>query len=108
MKNEIAPLSLNGPLTIKTIGSARDILQAFVGEHAERGRTLTLDIDDASECDLTLAQLVISARKAIAARGAKLKLKKPAAGNFLAMLERAGLLTGDKKQDGFWLEGKAI
>lgn len=108
MKTETAALSLNGPLTIKTIASARDILQAFIGENAQRGKTLTLDLDDAQECDLTLAQLVLSAHKSIAARGAKLKLAKPAAGNFLAVIERMGLLTGDKKKDGFWLEGKAI
>ncbi len=108
MKTETAALSLNGPLTIKTISSARDILQAFIGENAQRGRTLALDIDDAQECDLTLAQLVISARKSVTARGAKLKLTRPAAGSFLAVIERMGLLTGDKKQDGFWLEGKAL
>ncbi|MCD2172415.1 STAS domain-containing protein [Rhizobium sp. C4] len=108
MKTETAALSLNGPLTIKTITGARDILQAFIGENAQRGKTLTIDIDDAGECDLTVAQLVISAQKSVAAHGAKLKLAKPAAGNFLAVIERMGLLTGDKKQDGFWLEGKAI
>ncbi len=77
-------------------------------EKAARGKTLALDIDDTQDCDLTLAQLVIAARKSVAANGAKLKLAKPAAGNFLAVIERAGLLTGDKKQDDFWLEGKAI
>jgi ABC-type transporter Mla MlaB component len=108
MKTETAALSLNGPLTIKTIAGARDILQAFIGEKAERGETLTIELDDAQDCDLTLAQLLISARKSVAARGAKLKLAKPAAGNFLAVIERMGLLTGDKKQDDFWLEGKAV
>lgn len=108
MKTEVAALSLNGPLTIKTISGARDILQAFIGEKAARGKTLALDIDDTQDCDLTLAQLLIAARKSVAANGAKLKLAKPAAGNFLAVIERAGLLTGDRKQDDFWLEGKAI
>ncbi|HWU61127.1 MAG TPA: STAS domain-containing protein [Ensifer sp.] len=108
MKNETAALSLNGPLTIKTITGARDILHAFLGENAQRGKTVSLDIDDTEECDLTLAQLIIAAQKSVAARGAKLKLTKPAAGNFLAVIERMGLLTGDKKKDGFWLEGKAI
>lgn len=107
MKTETAALSLNGPLTIKSIGSARDILLAFIGENSLRGKTLTLDIDDAQECDLTLVQLIISARKSVNARGAKLKLTKPAAGNFLAVIQRMGLLTGDNKQDGFWMEGKA-
>jgi ABC-type transporter Mla MlaB component len=108
MKTETSALALNGPLTIKTIANVRDILQAFVGEKAQRGKTLALDIDGTEECDLTIAQLVISTQKTAAAQGAKLKLAKPAAGNFLAVIERAGLLTGDKKQDGFWLEGKAI
>lgn len=108
MKTEVAALTLNGPLTIKTISGTRDILQAFIGEKAARGKTLALDIDDTQDCDLTLAQLVIATRKTVAANGAKLKLAKPAAGNFLAVIERAGLLTGDKKQDDFWLEGKAI
>jgi ABC-type transporter Mla MlaB component len=108
MRTEAEALSLNGPLTIKTIGSARDILQAFIAEKAARGKTLALDIDGEEECDLTLAQLVVSAMKTAAERGAKLKLKKPASGNFLAVIERAGLLTGDKKKDGFWLEGKAL
>jgi len=108
MKTEIAALSLNGPLTIKTIAGARDILLAFIGENAQRDTTLTIDLEDDQECDLTLPQLLISARKSVAARGANLKLAKPAAGNFLAVIERMGLLTGNQKQDDFWLEGKTV
>lgn len=102
-----ATLPLKGPLTIRTVAETHAALIAFLNENGGAGRTLTLDIDDASECDLTLPQLLISARKTAAQSDTKIQLKSPATGNFLTVIGRAGLLTGDKEQDGFWLEGKA-
>jgi ABC-type transporter Mla MlaB component len=100
-------IKLNGPLNIRTIADTKDILMGFMTEKGGPGKTLALDISDSSECDLTLVQLLLSARKTAAEAGMKLKLKGPATGALLEVIERAGLLAGDKTHDSFWLEGKA-
>ena len=100
-------LKLDGPLTIRTIADTKDVLSSFMEQKGGSGKTLTIDIGDDTECDLTLAQLLLSARKTAADGGMKIKLRGAAGASLLAVLERAGILTGDKKQDSFWLEGKA-
>jgi len=100
-------LRLHGPLTIKTITNVRDIVQVYLQEAALRNRTLVIDIDGGEEIDLTLPQLLLSARQTAARAGVAVALSKPADGNFLTVLQRAGLLCGDRHKDSFWLEGKA-
>lgn len=100
-------LHLHGPLTIKTITNVRDIIQVYLQEAALRSRTLVIDIDGAEEIDLTLPQLLLSARQTANRAGVTVTLNKPADGNFLTVLQRAGLLRGDLQTDTFWLEGKA-
>lgn len=107
MEQEDESLSLNGPLTIKTIGDARDILLAIVGDAPSTGRTLVIDLDEVSDCDLTLPQLLVSLQKTAKEKGVALRLKSPASGVLLTILERAGLVGGSETQDSFWLEGKA-
>lgn len=101
-----ATLQLNGPLTIRTVAESRDGLIAFLNENGGPGKTLTLAVDNGAECDLTFAQLLVSTRKTAASMETKLKLHTPASDNFLSVIERAGLLTGDTEKDSFWLEGQ--
>lgn len=100
-------LHLHGPLTIKTIANVRDIIQVYLQEAASLGRPLTIDIDGNEDIDLTLPQLLLSARQTADQAGVAIALNKPADGNFLTVLQRAGLLCGDRQEDSFWLEGKA-
>lgn len=100
-------LHLHGPLTIKTIANVRDIIQVYLQEAASLGRPLIIDIDGNEDVDLTLPQLLLSARQTAGQAGVTIALNKPADGNFLTVLQRAGLLCGDRHKDSFWLEGKA-
>lgn len=100
-------LHLHGPLTIKTIANVRDIIQVYLQEAASLGRPLIIDIDGNEDVDLTLPQLLLSARQTADQAGVTIALNKPADGNFLTVLQRAGLLCGDRHKDSFWLEGKA-
>lgn len=107
MSNTRETLHLSGPLTIKTIANAKELLQAQLFDDNGAGKTLMIEIDEDSECDLTLPQLLVSARRTAMEIGKEIRLKKPAAGNFRTVIERAGLLTGNKSEDSFWLEGQA-
>lgn len=107
MSGQMEILHLHGPLTIKTITNVRDIIQVYVQESASLSRSLIIDIDGDEDIDLTLPQLLLSARETAGRAGVTIALNKPADGNFLAVLQRAGLLSGDRQQDSFWLEGKA-
>ncbi|NLR98240.1 STAS domain-containing protein [Rhizobium sp. P38BS-XIX] len=100
-------LQLHGPLTIKTIANVRDILQVYLQEAASLSRSLVIDVDGNEDIDLTLPQLLLSAQQTANQAGIHIALNKPADGNFLAVLQRAGLLSGDRHKDSFWLEGKA-
>lgn len=107
MNEQTEILHLHGPLTIKTITNVRDIIQVYLQEAALRSRSLLIDIDDNEEIDLTLPQLLLSARQTASRAGVTIALNKPADGNFLTVLQRAGLLGEDRQEDSFWLEGKA-
>ncbi|MFK0161300.1 STAS domain-containing protein [Rhizobium sp. NPDC090279] len=107
MSEQSEILHLHGPLTIKTITNVRDIVQVYLQEAALRSRALVVDIDGGEEIDLTLPQLLLSARQTANRAGVTMALSKPADGNFLTVLQRAGLLCGDRQRDSFWLEGKA-
>ncbi|MGV1791897.1 STAS domain-containing protein [Rhizobium lusitanum] len=107
MSGQSEVLRLHGPLTIKTIANVRDIIQVYLQEAALRSRSLVIDIDGSEEIDLTLPQLLLSARQTASGAGVTVALNKPADGNFLTVLQRAGLLCGDRQKDSFWLEGKA-
>ncbi|MGZ9722198.1 STAS domain-containing protein [Rhizobium miluonense] len=107
MSGQTEILRLHGPLTIKTIANVRDIIQVYLQEAASLRRSLVIDIDGSEEIDLTLPQLLLSARQTADRTGVRIALNKPADGNLLTVLQRAGLLCGDRHKDSFWLEGKA-
>ena len=106
MSETNSTLLLDGPLTIKTIANVKDVVLASLNEAATGNKLLTIDINS-QDVDLTLPQLILSARRTAEEMGLKISLKKPAEGNFLSVLQRAGLLSGDNKEDSFWLEGEA-
>lgn len=107
MSNTRETVQLSGPLTIKTIAAARELLQGRLTDAKATGHALTVEIDDENEFDLTLPQLLLSARQTATEMGVEVRLSGPVGPNFRTVIERAGLLTGDKNKDSFWLEGQA-
>jgi len=95
-------LDLNGPLNLKTISAAHGQLVAALAASAD----LTLRLDADPTADLTLVQLIESARRSARAQGGALTLARPAEGGLLDTLKRGGFLeTPDQRE--FWLNRPA-
>jgi len=96
-----APMTvrLGGPLNLQTIGAAhRALVEALDG-----GGDVVLAMDPDPAVDLTLAQLIISARRSLQAAGAALTLAEPARGGLLDLLRRGGFLETAENR-AFWLK----
>ncbi|PZR32945.1 STAS domain-containing protein [Caulobacter segnis] len=92
-------VKLSGSLTVATIAEAYQSLVTGL----DRGEPVVVDLDAVVEADLTLAQLLESARRTAAERGQALRLEKPAEGAVLQVLERGGFLDpGDADRVHFW------
>ncbi|SIR34172.1 STAS domain-containing protein [Rhizobium sp. RU20A] len=104
-----AELTSTGPgglpvhLTIRHAAAAHDALRkAF-----EAGGPIVLSVPDGAEIDLSFLQLVEAARKQAEAFRLPISLARPATGNLLNTLERAGFLTEASPRDAeFWLHRK--
>jgi hypothetical protein len=96
-------LLLTGDLTIKSsMQTKRLIEEAFVG--ASNDKTMLLvDIADEHAADLTLAQLLLSAKNTADREEIVFRLAQPAAGSLLTVLERGGLIGADCPDNDFWL-----
>lgn len=67
---------------------------------------MTIDVSSLSEVDITFVQLIESARCAAAERGRMLRLRTPAQGALLQVLQRGGFLDPeDQERSDFWLQG---
>lgn len=92
---------MTGDVTLQTAPAAHADLLAAIGSHS----AITLDLSGSAESDLTLIQLVESARKSATRDGQALRLAEPARGDLLAMLERGGFVAADRPADrAFWLQ----
>ncbi|WP_377294782.1 STAS domain-containing protein [Rhizobium sp. SG2393] len=98
-----APGALPSHLTIRHAAAAHDALrQAFEAEGP-----IVLSVPEGAEIDLSFLQLVEAARKQADAFHRPISLDRPATGNLLATLERAGFLTEANARDTeFWLHRK--
>lgn len=71
-----------------------------------RDENSTLDVSALSEVDLTFVQLIEAARRAAADRGRTIRLRAPAQGALLQVLQRGGFLDPeDQERSDFWLQG---
>ena len=87
-------------MTIATIGQFH---QELAAEFASLGR-VEIEVDDEAEFDLTLIQLIESARRTASQNNSSLTLTSPASGALLAMLERGGFVPqGAVESRKFWL-----
>ncbi|MDH4440855.1 MAG: STAS domain-containing protein [Rhizobium sp.] len=91
MTEDLKTLRLEGALTIKTATETRDLLLAALREAKAAGRHLEVDIAEDCDCDLTLPQLLLSARESAAKEGVSLLIRAAGRGAFHTTLERAGL-----------------
>lgn len=90
-------LQLEPVQTLRTIDAAATALRDLLGQHSH----VEIDCSAVSEADLTLVQLLLSARKTAEHDGKRLTLAAPASGALLDALARAGVLAA---ADPFWLQ----
>ena len=103
MKNqEQFSVSISDSIVIGNISDVRDlILSAF-----DQKGPITIDISRVTEADITLPQLIESARRSAAIEGREIRLSQPAEGAVLQLLQRGGFLdTSDPARVDFWLQG---
>lgn len=97
-------ISFDGDVTVSNIVQARDELMAALRQDSP----IVVDIDGASEIDLTFVQLMESARRKAAETGRDFTLRHPAGGAVLEVLRRGGFLHDEtSERTKFWLQGTA-
>lgn len=100
------------PDTMLTFGNNTTLKNApeIAREIAERmnpGSSLVLNTGGVDICDITILQIIQSARRQAELSSCKLSLEKPAAGALLELLEQAGFLAAAKSSDlDFWFHGE--
>jgi anti-anti-sigma regulatory factor len=97
------PLSLTGALTLQAV----EAIQASLMRLSDRDH-LAIDCRAATEVDVSVVQLILSARDSARQAGRSVTLTHPAEGALLDTLQRGGFLTTgaqqpDAEQD-FWLK----
>ena len=96
--SEPARVSLSEDLTIRGIAQAHASLSAAFAE----GRDVVAEIDGAAPADLTLAQLIESARRTAAELDLGFSLAAPPQGDLVEVLRRGGFLD-TAEREAFWL-----
>ena len=97
-----AIVQLCGEISVRTIADARQKLSdAF-----RHNDSIIVDVAEIAEADLTLVQLMESARRAAAEQGKHFSLSAPASGALLETLKRGGFVD-PQTSDGsnFWIHG---
>jgi MFS superfamily sulfate permease-like transporter len=93
-------ISLPDTMSIRNISDiSSNILELF-----ENKNSITLDIADGAEADLSFVQLVEAARRHAKTHNKEISLAAPATGHVLKVLQRAGFLEAFNGEDTkFWL-----
>jgi len=101
---EYRAVSFGEGVTVVNVLQAREELWAALRHDGP----VVVDIDDASEIDLTFIQLMESARRKAAETGRDFTLRRPADGAVLEVLRRGGFLDDETSERAkFWLQGTA-
>lgn len=100
-------VQLQGSLTLRDAKQ----MQGLLLEAISASREVQIDVRDVSEIDVSIIQLIISARKSAEQRGRKLVLVTGPDGAFRAVLARAGFL-GDggarrHADEEFWISSRS-
>lgn len=105
-RKTVAPTSLSAPLAVSLAGDLT--IQAITGAHAQlreafaAARAVRVSVAADATVDLTLIQLLESARRTATDSGLDFALAAPAAGALLETLNRGGF-TQTAEQRAFWL-----
>jgi hypothetical protein len=98
-------LTLPVALTIRTVQATKDAVLAGLSSGSE----IILDVPEDAECDLSLIQVVESARMFAQTHDKGFSLQGPASGGLYTVLERGGFLTDmDPSDRFFWLHERQI
>nr|WP_241736064.1 STAS domain-containing protein [Caulobacter sp. RHG1] len=91
--------------TISNIAVTYEIIASTIAHNED----VAIDVSSLSEVDLTFVQLIESARRAAAERGRTIRLRTPAQGALLQVLQRGGFLDPeDQERSDFWLQGTSV
>lgn len=93
-----ALLRLSGDLTVRTIVSARRKISAQL----QKTPSIRIDMHEASNTDLTLVQLIESARRSAETADKQIELVQPLPAALAELLDRGGFLSTDAARR-FWL-----
>lgn len=100
-------VQLQGSLTLRDAKQVQGLLQ----EAISASREVEIDVRDVSGIDVSIIQLIISARKSAEQRGRKLVLVTRPDGAFRAMLAKAGFLGEDgacrHADEEFWINSRS-
>lgn len=101
----VSRISLSGAVTVQTVSASFEELKRAADEAAKSDAAgIEIDIAGVTDADLTLVQLIESARRSAALSGTPLRLSAPASGAVLALLQRGGFLGDeDPQRAAFWL-----
>ncbi len=97
-------ISLDGVRTIRTTEQSHSLLR----EAFRTASPISVDCSKVTEADLSLVQMLLSARKTAAAYGKGLTLAQPADGALGGILARGGFLTAESPacERAFWLKSE--
>jgi hypothetical protein len=96
---EACLVELSGDLTLRAIGGAHQQLRDALAAHPQ----VAVAVDPAATVDLTLVQLLESARRSADEQGRGFELAAPASGGLLETLTRGGFVE-TANQRAFWLK----
>ena len=99
MNNPAEPtgdVRLSGPLTIRHAAEHREALMAALSQN----QTIRVDLPADSDADISIVQLLLSARVSARASGKQVTLKHEASGSLRDVLDRGGFLAADEME--FW------
>ena len=92
-------LNLGGEVTVRNV---RDV-HVHLCDILRHNDAVALGVAQLEDCDLTIVQLIESARRSASRDGKTLTLADAPSGALLNVLERAGMV-GTGSSDNFWLQ----
>jgi ABC-type transporter Mla MlaB component len=99
-------IEFSGIRTVRTAEQSHSLLL----EALSAASSIRVDCSQLTEADISLVQLILSARKTAAGTGKRLTLAHPAEGILHGVLMRGGFLRADSPAGelGFWLKTEAF
>lgn len=105
VKSDQMAYTVQNKVSIRNINDVYSELLRFVDDNQE----IEIDLEICEDLDLSLIQLIESARKTAAAESKIIRLTKPANEAVLSTLHRAGLVEGFSANDTkFWLHKEIL